>query len=129
MNQDMRTKSLVVGIAVVSLFVGITAGFIAAHRVMGDMSGMQSSGEMKGHEMDGMSMEGMKGMPMEGAKPMRDMEPMPGVSDTPSGAVAVPAGFAKSSSIRSGDRSAKVNRFSLSTRRISWPRRMNIYWP
>ena len=91
MNQDMRAKSLVVGIAVVSVFVGITAGFFAAHRVMGDMSGMQSSGEMKGHEMDGMSMEGMKGMPMEGAKPMRDMEPMPGMSDELPGAVAVPA--------------------------------------
>lgn len=83
MNQDMRTKSLVVGIAVVSLFVGITAGFIAAHRVMGDMSGMQSSGEMRGHEREGMSMEGMKSM--------RDMEPMPGMADELPGAVAVPA--------------------------------------
>ena len=83
MNQDMRTKSLVVGIAVVSLFVGITAGFFAAHRVMGDMLGMQSSGEMKGHEREGMSMEGMKSM--------RDMEPMPGMADELPGAVAVPA--------------------------------------
>lgn len=83
MNQDIRAKSLVVGIAVVSLFVGITAGFFATHRVMGDMSGMQSSGEMKGHEREGMSMEGMKSM--------RDMEPMPGMADELPGAVAVPA--------------------------------------
>ncbi|UVT19672.1 MAG: efflux RND transporter periplasmic adaptor subunit [Nitrospira sp.] len=75
MNRDMRTKSLVVGIAVVSLFVGITAGFFAAHGVMGDMSGMKSSGGMKGHGMDG----------------MKGMEPMPGMSDASSGAVVVPA--------------------------------------
>lgn len=88
MNQDMRRKRLVVGVAVVSLFVGITAGFFAAHRMMGNMSGMKSSGEMKGHEMEDMS---MKGMPMEGAKSMRGKESMPGMSDDPSGAVTVPA--------------------------------------
>ena len=88
MNQDMRSKQLVVGVAVVSLFVGITAGFFAAHRMMSDMSGMKGSGEMKSHEMEDMS---MKGMSMEGAKPTRDMEPMPGMSDAPSGAVTVPA--------------------------------------
>jgi len=103
MNQDMRRKSSVISVAVVSLFVGITAGFFAAHRMMGNMSGMKSSGEMKGHEMEGMSMEGMKGMkgmgamddmkgmPMEGAKSMRGKESMPGMSDDPSGAVTVPA--------------------------------------
>ncbi len=88
MNQDLRRKSFVAGVAVVSLFVGITAGFFAAHRVMSDMSGMKSSGEMKGHDMEGMS---MKGMPMEGAAPMKGMESMPGMSDALSGAVVVPA--------------------------------------
>ncbi|MGE0470585.1 MAG: efflux RND transporter periplasmic adaptor subunit [Nitrospira sp.] len=113
MSQDMRGKSFVVGVAVVCLFVGITAGFFAAHQMMDDMSGMTSGGEMKGHGMEGMSMEGMKGMkgkggmgdmkgmPMEAAKPMRDMEPMPGVSDTPSGAVAVPAGLRQLIGVRS----------------------------
>ncbi len=88
MNQDMRRKRLVVGVAVVSLFVGITAGFFVAHRMMGNMSGMKSSGEIKGHKMEDMS---MKGMSMEGATPTRDMEPMPGMADAPSGAVDVPA--------------------------------------
>ncbi len=40
---------------------GTVAGFFAAHRVMDDMSGMKSSGEMKGHKMEGMSMKGMDG--------------------------------------------------------------------
>jgi Cu(I)/Ag(I) efflux system membrane fusion protein len=88
MSQDMGRKSLVVGVAVAGLVIGTIAGFFAAHQVMSDMSGMKSSGEMKGHEMEGMS---MKGMPMEGAMPMKDIEPMPGASDAPSGAVVVPA--------------------------------------
>ena len=74
MSQDMRGKSFVVGVAVVCLFVGITAGFFAAHRMMDDMSGMTSGGEMKGHGMEGMKgmagMGDMKEMPMEGAKSM-----------------------------------------------------------
>ena len=82
MNQDMRRKRLVVGVAVASMFVGVTAGFFAAHQMMGNMSGMQSSVEMTGHEMDGVSMKGM---------PIKDIEPMTGISDAPSGAVVVPA--------------------------------------
>ncbi len=94
MSQDMRRTSLVVGVAVAGLVIGVIAGFFASHWEMGDMSGM------KGHGMDGVSMKGMegmrgtgdtKGMPMEGAAPMKGMEPMPGMSDAPSGAVAVPA--------------------------------------
>jgi Cu(I)/Ag(I) efflux system membrane fusion protein len=88
MSHDMRKKDLVVIVAAVSLVVGVIAGFFAAHRVMGDMSGTKSGGEMKGHEMEGMS---MKGMPREGTMPMKSMEPMPGMSDAPSGTVAVPA--------------------------------------
>ncbi len=98
MSQNMSRKSVVISVAVVSLFVGIIAGFFAAHRMMSDMSGMKHSEEMKGHGMEGMKgMQGMagmgdmKGIPMEGEKPMKGMEPMPGISDTPSGAVAVPA--------------------------------------
>jgi len=102
MNQDMRSKQLVVGVAVVSLFVGIAAGFLAAQRTMRDMSGMQSSGELKGHEMKGMAgMGDMKEMPTEGTRSMRDMEPAPGMSDTPSGAVAVPAGLRQLIGVRS----------------------------
>mgnify|MGYP003460710412 FL=1 len=105
MSQDMRGKSFVVGVAVVCLFVGITAGFFAAHRMMDDMSGMTSGGEMKGHGMEGMKgmagMGDMKEMPMEGAKSMKEMEPMPGMSDAPSGAVAVPAGLRQLIGVRS----------------------------
>ncbi|MBX3331793.1 MAG: efflux RND transporter periplasmic adaptor subunit, partial [Nitrospira sp.] len=89
MNQDMRRKSFVVGVAVAGLFVGAIAGFFAAHRMMSDMPGTESSGEMKGHGMEGMG--NVKETPMEGNKPMRDMELMPGMSDDPAGAVAVPA--------------------------------------
>ena len=94
MSQDRGRKSLVVGIAAAGLFVGAIAGFFTAHRAMSDLSETKSSGEMKGHEMEGMSMKGMdvrEGMPMEGAKSMRDMEPMPGMPDASSGAVVVPA--------------------------------------
>ena len=94
MNQDLRRKSFVAGVAVVSLFVGITAGLIVAHWGMGDRSGIKSDGiegiSVKG--MEGMKGTGdMKGMSMEGAAPMKGMEPMPGMSDAPSGAVVVPA--------------------------------------
>ncbi len=86
MSQNLRRKGLVVGVAAVGLFVGVIVGFFAAHRGMSDMSGTKSSERVKDHEM-----EGMKGMPMEGAKSIRDMEPMPGMSDASSGAVVVPA--------------------------------------
>lgn len=97
MNQDLRRKGLIVGVAVVGLLVGATAGFFAAHRMMSDMSGTKGSEGVKGHEMEGMSMKGMggmgdmKGMSMEGTKSMGDMEPMPGMSDASSGTVVVPA--------------------------------------
>ena len=81
MNHNMRKKTLVLSTAAVCLLVGVIAGSFAAHHAMGDMSGMKGN---KG-------MENMQGMPMEGAKSMRDMDPMPGMSDAPSGAVAVPA--------------------------------------
>ncbi|MBY0248510.1 MAG: efflux RND transporter periplasmic adaptor subunit [Nitrospiraceae bacterium] len=98
MSQDIGRKSLVVGVAVASLVIGAIAGFFAAHRVMSDMSGMKSSGEMKGHETEGMS---MKGMPMEGTMPMKDIEPMSGVSEAPSGAVVVPAAARQLIGVRS----------------------------
>ena len=67
MRQNMPPKSLVVSGAVVTLFIGIVAGFFAAHRVMGDMSEMKSSEEMKGYDRKDMSMKktDMKGMPMD----------------------------------------------------------------
>ena len=89
MSQDIRSKSFVARVAGVSLLAGVIAGALAVHWMMGGMSGMKSSGEMKGQGMD--AMKEMKGMPMEGAKSMRDKEPMPGMSDAPSGAVVVPA--------------------------------------
>ena len=93
MSQDRRRIALVVGVAAAGLFVGVIAGFFTAHRMMSDMSRMQISEDMKGHEMEGMAMKepGMKGMPMEGVKPMKGTESMSGMSDALSGAVAVPA--------------------------------------
>ena len=114
MNHDMRRKGLVVSVAAVSLLVGVIAGFFAAYRVMGDMSGMttgkgdvsappghgengmleqagggrvKTSGEMG--EMKGMSMKemGMKGI----EKNMQGMESMQGGSSAPAGAVVIPA--------------------------------------
>ena len=89
MSQDMRRKDLVVGVAAACLFVGAIAGFFAAHRMMSDMSGMQSSGEMKGHGME--AMQGMEGVPMEGSTSMKGMEPMSGMSGPQPELVAVPA--------------------------------------
>ncbi len=83
MSQDIGRKSLVVGVVAASLFIGAIAGFFTAHPVMSDRSGTKDSGAMKGHETEGMSMEGMT--------PMKDIEPVPSVSDAPSGAVVVPA--------------------------------------
>lgn len=95
MSQDLRRNGLVVGVAAVCLFVGVIAGFFAAHRMMSDMSGMKSSEGVKGHEMEGMKgmagMGDMKEMPMEAGKSMRAMEPMPGMSSASSEAVVVPA--------------------------------------
>ncbi|BFU92450.1 MAG: RND transporter [Nitrospira sp.] len=98
MSQDLRRKGLVVGVAAAGLFVGVIAGFFAAHRGMNDMSVTKSSEGVKSHEMEGMKgmkgmagMGDMEGMPMEGAKSMRDMEPMPGMSAASSEAVVVPA--------------------------------------
>lgn len=76
MNHDMRKKGLVVSVSAVSLLAGVIAGFFAAHRMMGDMTGMT------GHEMKGPS---MKEMDMQG------MTSMQGGSPAAAGAVAVPA--------------------------------------
>lgn len=94
MSQDLRRKGLIVGVAAAGLFVGVIAGFFVAHRGLSDMPVTKNSGEMKNHGMERMSKERMdvrEEMSMEGAKSMRDMEPMPGMPATPSGAVAVPA--------------------------------------
>ncbi|MDF0676121.1 MAG: efflux RND transporter periplasmic adaptor subunit [Nitrospira sp.] len=104
MSQDLRRKGLVAGVAAAGLFVGVIAGFFAAHRVMSDMSGTKSSEGGQGHEMESMSMKGMdvrEGMPMEGAKSVRDMEPRPGMSDASSGAVVVPAVMSQLIGVRS----------------------------
>ena len=59
MNQQSYKQSLVVGAVAIGVIAGVAVGFFTAHRVMGDMN-----------QMD------MKGMPMEGTMPMKDMEPM-----------------------------------------------------
>ncbi len=74
MNRPTFTNSFVVGAVAIGVIAGVAVGYFTAHRMMGDRE-----------QMD------MKGMPMEGTMPMKDMEPMPGMSGAPSGAVVVPA--------------------------------------
>ncbi len=88
MNQQTYRKSFVVGAVAIGLIAGVTVGFFAAHRTMGDMVGMiigtgvvSAAPERTGDIGDMKQME-MKGGTMQG---------MPGMSAAPSGAVVVPA--------------------------------------
>jgi Cu(I)/Ag(I) efflux system membrane fusion protein len=63
------------GAVAIGVIAGAAVGVFAAHRMI--------TADMKQRDM--------KGMPMEGTMPMKEMEPMPGMSGTPSGAVVVPA--------------------------------------
>jgi len=74
MNRPISKNSFVVGAIALGVIAGVAVGYFTAHRMMSDRK-----------QMD------MKGMPMEGTMPMKDMEPMPGMSGAPSGAVVVPA--------------------------------------
>src|SRR6476661_5885178 len=75
MNQQLSKNTFVVGAIAIGVIVGVAVGYFTAHRIM--------KGDMK--QMD------MKGMALEGAMPMKDMEPMQGMSGAPSGAIAIPA--------------------------------------
>lgn len=75
MNRQTSKNSFVVGAVAIGVIAGVAVGFFTAHRMM--------TGDMK--------QINMKGMPMEGTMPMKDMVPMPGMSGAPSGAVVVPA--------------------------------------
>jgi membrane fusion protein, copper/silver efflux system len=75
MNQQLSKNTFVVGAIAIGVIVGVAVGYFTAHRMM--------KGDMK--QMD------MKGMALEGAMPMKDMEPMQGMSGAPSGAIAIPA--------------------------------------
>ena len=88
---DHKVKHIV-GIAVLSLLGGIIAGYILAHQMMGEMSGM-GVGKIAapGSAAQTDLMKDMKGMSMEGTMSMKDMESMPGISATPSEAVTVSA--------------------------------------
>jgi len=102
MNQQVYRKIIVVGAVAIGVIAGVTAGFFTAHRVTGDMDGMTMgtggvsapSEQMGGvAEMTGMPMKqmDMNGLPLAGEKSMQGMEGMPGMSASPSGAVAIPA--------------------------------------
>ncbi|MDR4470475.1 MAG: efflux RND transporter periplasmic adaptor subunit [Nitrospira sp.] len=93
---DHKLKGIV-GVALLSLLVGIIAGYFIAHRMMGEMSGMgvekmaaPGSAERMDAKKDMRRMD-MKGMAMESTMSGKGMEPMPGMSATPSEVVAVPA--------------------------------------
>lgn len=75
MNQQLSKNTFVVGAIAIGVIVGVAVGYFIAHRMMkGDMTQMDT-----------------KGMALEGAMPMKDMEPMQGISGAPSGAIAIPA--------------------------------------
>lgn len=75
MNRQTSQNSFVVGAVAIGVIAGVAVGFFTAHRMM--------TGDMKQRDM--------KGMPIEGTMPMKDMAPMPGMSGAPSGAIAIPA--------------------------------------
>ena len=75
MNRQTSKNSFVVGAVAIGVVAGVAVGFFTAHRM--------TTGDLKQRDM--------KGMPMEGTMPMKDMEAMPGMSGAPSGAVVVPA--------------------------------------
>ena len=75
MNQQFYKTTLIVGAVAIGVIAGVAVGFSTAHRLR--------TGDMK--QID------MKGVPMEGTMPMKDMAPMPGMSGAPSGDVVVPA--------------------------------------
>lgn len=107
MNHDMRRKGLVATVAAVSLLVGVIAGFFAAHRMMGDMSGMTtgkggiSGSSERAGEMRDMTQMDMNAMAPAGAKSMEGMEGMPGTPAALSGAVVIPAVFKQLIGVRS----------------------------
>jgi len=103
MNQHAHRKRFVVGAVAIGVIAGVTIGFFAANRTMGDMVGMiigtgvvsaapERAGEMgtggvlappgRVGEMGDMKQMDMKERPMQG---------MPGMSAAPSGAVVIPA--------------------------------------
>jgi len=91
MNQQASRKSFVVGALAIGVIAGVAVGFFTVHRVMGDMK-----------------QRDMKGMPMEGTMSMKDMESMPGMSASPSGAVVVPAVMRQLIGVRSAPAAVAV---------------------
>ncbi|MDE3218730.1 MAG: hypothetical protein KGO23_05070, partial [Nitrospirota bacterium] len=90
MNRQTSKNSFMVGAVAIGVIAGLVVGFFTAHRMI--------TGDLKQRDM--------KGMPMEGTMPMKDMEPVGeagalaparrageigGMSGAPSGAVVVPA--------------------------------------
>jgi membrane fusion protein, copper/silver efflux system len=88
MNQQAYKKSFVIGAVAIGVIAGVTVGFFAANRTMGDMVGMiigtgvVSAAPERAGDMGDMKQMDMKERPMQG---------MPGMSAAPSGAVVVPA--------------------------------------
>ena len=88
MNQQAYKKSFVIGAVAIGVIAGVTVGFFAANRTMGDVVGMiigtgvVSAAPKRAGDMGDMKQMDMKESPMQG---------MPGMSAAPSGAVVVPA--------------------------------------
>lgn len=104
MSRNRRGAGLAVWSTAAGLLVGAIAGFFAAYRGMDGMSGM------RGHGMDGMSMEEIEGATSRGDRQgvsverttaMKGMGPGGDTSDVPSVAVTVPAVVRQSIGVRS----------------------------
>ena len=113
MNQQAYRKGFVIGAVALGVIAGVTVGFFAANRTMGDMVGMfietgvvsaapERTGEMgtgdvsappgRVDEMGDMNRMDMKERPMQG---------MPGMPAAPSGAVVIPAVMKQMIGVRS----------------------------
>jgi Cu(I)/Ag(I) efflux system membrane fusion protein len=91
MNQQSYRKNFVIGVAAIGAIAGVAVGLFTAHGMMGAVGVSASTGrEGEKEEMKGMSMGqmDMKEMAPAGED---SMEGMPGMSSSPSGAVAIPA--------------------------------------
>src|SRR5437870_1216255 len=85
MNITSETQSwtVLIGVVIAALIVGVVGGYFAADLGMADMPGMKS--------MEMGVKQGMGNMKDTGAKSMQGMEGMPGMSTAPTGTIVIPA--------------------------------------
>src|SRR5207245_10197110 len=82
-TSETQSRTLLIGGVIAALIVGVVGGYFAAHLGMADMPGMKSM-------VMGVK-QGMGNMKDTGAKSMKGMEDMPGMSTDPTGTIVIPA--------------------------------------